>query len=419
MQNGWLARLFFAVVAALAVAGVVSGTACTRWGHPGPVPPTITPLMSIYVDAETGSDTSGNGSIDKPFKTLTKAVEVLDSSKSLSTSGVTIYMSPGDYDAANGEKFPIVIPTSVSLMGSGFGAGPTTGTFVNGQGEDTIFEKLVHAAPHSAYATLVVVAPASVSITDVYLGASKISLRANAFYASLDDIGTVSGTTSSFGAGVTSRLRNVNAIIEPGGTLTCASCLIRGNDFGIGAFSIPAPSPSASPYSSASPYTGTPSITLSHSTTDSTIGAKIVDILTDGSANVTASGEHFERGEYAYNDSFKPVVPTTVRGTIDFGGGAASSTGGNVFIGAHISEIFVTRRFETISALDDTWNPNEQKANRFGQYARTMHFGAGAKGQNVTIYRNATGSTVTVGPAPVPTPTPSITPSVSPSPTPT
>ena len=105
-----------------------------------PIVPTIAPLASIYVDANTGSDTTGNGSLTKPYKTLTKAVEVLTSAKSFSPTGVVITLASGDYDAANGEKFPIVIPTNVTITGMNFGSGPKSGSFINGLGEDTIFE---------------------------------------------------------------------------------------------------------------------------------------------------------------------------------------------------------------------------------------------------------------------------------------
>lgn len=412
MQSGWFARLFFAAVAALTLAALVSGTACTRWGQPGPVTPTIAPLSSIYVDAAIGSDTSGNGSMAKPYKTLTKAVTVLASAKALSPSGVTITMASGNYDAANGEKFPIVIPTSVTISGSNYGASTKGGTFIDGLGEDTTFERLVHAPAHTAYATLVIALPASVSLGDLYVGASKISLPSSqAFYASLDTLATMTGSDAAFGAGIVSRLRNVNGVIVPGGSFTCNSCSIRGNDFGIGAFAVP--------IATASPSGMTPSVTLSHSSHDSVIAAKAVDILTDGSVDVTASGETFEQGEYAYADAFTPIVLTSSRGAIDFGGGAASSAGGNVFIGARLTEIFVTRRFETVSALDDTWNPNQQRANRSGQYPRMVTFTPGAVGMNVTIRRDAADSSVIVGPAPVPTPTPSTYPSTYPSTSPT
>ncbi len=424
MQSRWFTRLFFVVVAALAVAGVVSGTACTRWGQPGPVTPTVAPLVSIYVSPSTGSDTSGNGSLTKPYKTLTKAVAVLTSAKSLSPSGVTINLASGDYDVANGEKFPIVIPTNVAITGTNFGFGPKSGAFINGVGEDKIFEALVHAPAHTAYTTLEFAMPASATVSDVYVGATKISLPSSgAGYASLDDLATLSGSDSSFGAGIVSPLRNVSGVLVAGGSFTCASCQIHGNDFGIGALSVTvataSPPSSASPSSTPSPYSAGPSVTLSHSRGDSTIAAKVVDLVTDGSANVTAAGETFEQGVYAYADTIKPIVPVLFPGAIDFGGGAAASTGGNGFIGARSTEILITRRNETVSALDDTWNPNQQGANRSGQYKRTKTFAAPVTGKNVTIRGYAIGSTVEVGPAAVPTPTPSTSPSTSPTSSPT
>lgn len=420
MQGRWITRLFFAVVAALAVAGVVSGTACTRWGHPGATPPTLTPLSNLFVDAHNGSDTSGNGSVTKPYKSLTKAVDVLVSAKSVSPQGVKISMSSGDYNTANGEKFPIVLPTGVTIMGTNFGTGPAGGTFINGLGEDTLFEEVVHAPPHTAYTTLEIAPPASVSVSNIYVGASKISLPSSrAGYSSVDVLATLTGSVSSFGAGIVSGLPNIGGVLVAGGALACSSCQIRGNDFGIGALSVAVPTayPSSSP-SSSSPPIG-PSITLTHALGDSSVASKVVDILTDGSVSVAATNESFLQGEYAYADAFKPVVFIPVRGAVDFGGGVLGSTGGNNFIGAKVTELLITRRFVTVSALDCVWNPNQQGASRNGQYRTTVHFASGAAGKNVTIHHDALGSTVTVGPAPVPTPSPSFTPSTSPTSTPT
>jgi hypothetical protein len=407
MQSAWLSRLFFAVVAVVAVAGIVSGTACTRWGKPGPVPPTIVPLSAIYVDPHSGSDTTGNGSLAKPYKTLTKAVAVLAASKNRSSSGVTITLASGDYVAANGEKFPIVVPASVTINGTNFGMGPAGGTFIDGVGQDTIFESLVHAPARTAYTTFEVVPPASVNLGGVYVGASKISLPGSrAGYSSLDVIGAVNGADSAFGAGIVTSLRNVSGVLVAGGSFNCSSCQIQANDFGIGALAVPA--------ATSSPGAGVPSVTLMHSNSDSTIAAKIVDIITDGSANVTVADEAFNRAEYAFEDALPPAVPRTAPGAVDFGGGAGNSPGGNFFIGARRTEILVTRRSETVSALDDVWNPNQQGANRNGGYPHQVTFKPGAAGKNVTILRSSQGSTVSVGPAPVPTPTPTTSPTSSP-----
>ena len=153
---------------------------------------------------------------------------------------------------------------------------------------------------------------------------------------------------------------------------------------------------------------------LTHSDVDASISARVTDIATDGSANITASNQSFLRAAYGFQDSLKPIAAVTP-GAVDFGGGAGKSTGGNVFIGAHVTEIDISRRSETIYALDDYWNPRAAEANRNSQYSRRIVFAAGASGKNVTIVKSAVGLTVTVGPAVAPTPTPT----TSPSPTPT
>ncbi|MGB8909238.1 MAG: DUF1565 domain-containing protein [Candidatus Cybelea sp.] len=406
MRGRWFARLFFTVVAAFAVAGVMAGTACTRWGQPGPTVPMVGQITGLFVDPSTGSDTSGNGSSPKPYKTLTKAVEVLTTAKNLSPKGVIITLANGDYNAANGEKFPIVIPTNVSLTGVSYGMGFKSGAFINGLGEDRNFENLVHAPRHSAYTTLEIAA-ASVTVSDVYVGASVLSLPgSHATYVALDNLATMIVSTSSFGAGITSALPNVGGVLVAGGSFTCHSCLIRGHEFGVGALTVP--------IATASPSAITPTVFLDHSNSDSVITAKEVGILTDGSVNVTAEEQTFQGGLFGFADALTPVVPVSIRGAVDFGGGAENSTGGNNFIGAKNTEIYVTRRNETVSALDNVWNPSEQRANRFGQYPRTIRFAAGAVGRNVTIRHSAVGSTVTVGPAPVPTPSPTGSPSTSP-----
>lgn len=419
MQSGWFARLFFAVVGVLAVAGLVSGTACTRWGQPGPVTPTVAPLPALYVDPAKGSDSSGNGSESKPYKTLTKAIAVFVAAKAV-TSSFLINLLPGNYTAANGEIFPIVIPKSVTLKGMNYGHGPQSGVFINGVGEDTIFEKLVHAAPHSAFTTLEALPPALVGISEMYVGTTKLTLPgSSAFYASVDTLTGLTASDSTFGIGKVLTMRNVDGILVTGGSLDCTSCAVHGSNFGIGAFTAPLPTSTPMPTTSPSPYSSGPSITLAHGDTDSTIGAKVADIITDGSVNVNVSGETFESGQVAFSDALAPIIPVPTRGALDFGGGALSSTGLNIFIGARDTEIAIKRRGETAYALDDTWNPDQQHATRHGQYIRKIVFSAGAAGKNVTIVHDAVGSTVTVGPATVPTPTPSTTPSTGPTATPT
>lgn len=410
MRSVWPSRLFFALVAAIAIAGIAGGTACTRWGQPGPITPTLAPLSQLYVDAHTGSDTSGNGSQTKPYKTLTKAVDVVNGAKLIGPNGVTISMSSGNYSTRNGEVFPIVLAKGVTIVGTNYGRGPLGGTFVNGVGEDTLFESIVHAAPKTAYTTLEVAPTLLVNLSDIYIGSSIVRLPSSkAGYASVDTLGSLSVTDAVLGAGLHTALRAVSGVLVAGGSLSCTSCEIFGNDFGVGGISVP--------IATASPYATPPSITLGKSDRDSTIAAKVVDIATDGSVDVTTSNETFQRSRYAFADVLTPVMTTATHGAIDFGGGAANSPGGNDFIGALTTEIYIKRRYETVNAFDDTWNPRQQRANRNGQYVRKVTFGSNTSGKNVTIAKDALGSTVTVGPAAVPTPTPTGSPGPTATPT--
>jgi Protein of unknown function (DUF1565) len=433
MHSAWLSRAFFLLVAAVGVTGLVSGLGCTRYGKPGPIPPTLTPLAAIYVNARTGSDTSGNGSQTNPYKSLTKAVAVLTASKSLSSTGVAINLSAGNYGVANGEKFPIVIPLSVkvpiTITGSGYGVSAASGTFINGYGQDQALETLIHAAPRSAFTTLEAQVGTTVTLDALYIGASKaFHASANAKYASFDAMGSVSVTTSSFGVGGIAASSNVIGAIVPGGSFSCASCALRGNEAGILGFSVtvsptsPPTTASPSPPTTSSPPPSSigPTISLSRATGAgaSTIVAREDNIATDGSVTLTVSGTTFEQARYGYVDSVTPIVPVTPGG-VDFGGGVADSSGLNSLIGARVTEISLTRRDETLSALGNTWNPGVQGANGSGQFVKVKTFGSGASGRNVTIAGYATGSTVTVGRAPVPTPTPSVSPSTSPTASPT
>jgi parallel beta-helix repeat protein len=64
---------------------------------------------TLYVNPLTGKDT-GTGTSQSPFKTLTRAIAA-------ASSGTTIQLTPGTYNAAGGEVFPLVIPAGVTLLG--------------------------------------------------------------------------------------------------------------------------------------------------------------------------------------------------------------------------------------------------------------------------------------------------------------
>ncbi len=65
-----------------------------------------------YVNGDNGNDLTGYGTVDNPWQTITFAI-----SQILGTG--TIYVSPGIYNSASGESFPIYMKNGVSLVGNG------------------------------------------------------------------------------------------------------------------------------------------------------------------------------------------------------------------------------------------------------------------------------------------------------------
>src|SRR5262245_26496697 len=71
-------------------------------------------LGDLFVDAEFGSDTTGNGSPANPFKTITFALTMTSVNQ---TGPIAIVINPGSYDSSL-ETFPIVMKKDVSLQGT-------------------------------------------------------------------------------------------------------------------------------------------------------------------------------------------------------------------------------------------------------------------------------------------------------------
>jgi hypothetical protein len=65
---------------------------------------------TIYVNSSSGDDDTGVGGVNKPFRTITKGLEV-------SGAGMKVLAAPGVYDDSTGEVFPIEVPDSVTLEG--------------------------------------------------------------------------------------------------------------------------------------------------------------------------------------------------------------------------------------------------------------------------------------------------------------
>jgi hypothetical protein len=410
----WPSRLFFFVVAVLASGALLAGVGCTRRGKVTTLPPTTPPITTYYVNPATGSDSTGNGTSTKPFKTLTKTLSVV---KGVTTPDLTIQLAPGNYTTSIGEVFPIVIPVGVAISGTASaGGGYAGGSYIDGWGEDTNLEKLAHKPAGSDFATLVVPQTTSgASANNIYVGTTKVAAIPTAGqYAAIDVMGSMTISSSTFFSGVAGG-RKLSGIVVPSGSFTCTGCTINGTIRAIGAFSIPGAS-------------APPSVTLSGAQGQSKING-FTGIQTDGTANLTVSNQTFQARTVAFSDGLAQLVTpvpssSPIPPVVDFGYNAnntgAQSTGGNTLLGASTTELFVTRSSTYIVALGNTWNPT-QGANRFGQYQVNKIFLSNTPppGQNVTITKTATYGQVEVGPVPPPTIAPSATPSASPTPTPT
>ncbi len=85
----------------------------------------IVPTRLVYADIVNGSDTQGNGSSRRPFRTLAKAI-----STAIANGGATtVYLAPGTYD---GETLPVL--PSFTIEGQGGGAQDQGSVVISGVG---------------------------------------------------------------------------------------------------------------------------------------------------------------------------------------------------------------------------------------------------------------------------------------------
>lgn len=89
--------------------------------------PVASASATTYVSAASGNDATGTGSCAAPFKTITKGVTG-------AASGTVIRVSPGTYNTALGETFPINLPAGVQLIGdeANKGQGSTATKIIGG-----------------------------------------------------------------------------------------------------------------------------------------------------------------------------------------------------------------------------------------------------------------------------------------------
>ncbi len=97
----------------------------TRTHYIAVMPPSA--QTAYHVDALYGSNSTGDGSLGNPWRTISYAFSQVDQ------TNVTIYVATGLYNAALGEQFPIVMEPGVRLIG-----GDRTAAIINGPGTGNV-----------------------------------------------------------------------------------------------------------------------------------------------------------------------------------------------------------------------------------------------------------------------------------------
>lgn len=107
-------QLAVLVVGLLGTLGVLEGVPCqSAQANEPAVQAAVSQLL--FVHPVLGSDATGDGSPRSPFRTITHAAR-------LAPPNTVILLAAGTYAAANGERFPILLPPGVAVQ-----ADPTTG----------------------------------------------------------------------------------------------------------------------------------------------------------------------------------------------------------------------------------------------------------------------------------------------------
>lgn len=86
---------------------------------------------TYHVDAVAGDDLTGDGSSAAPYRTLTHTLAAIDPAP----ADTTLAVAPGIYNTGLGESFPLTIPPTLTVQGSG-----AQHTWVSGEGDGVLFD---------------------------------------------------------------------------------------------------------------------------------------------------------------------------------------------------------------------------------------------------------------------------------------
>ena len=156
---------------------------------------------NIYVSNSTGSDTTGDGSQNKPYQTINKGISMV-------TSGGTVHIADGIYTGTGNTN--LIINKNMNIIGES-----QTGTIINGTGTNWMF---------------VVYGGTDVTITNLTLTNGKAGLTDMYGYFHVGGAIVNYGTLSVNGCTFTGNNADCGgAIYNPWATLSVNNCTFTGN----------------------------------------------------------------------------------------------------------------------------------------------------------------------------------------------
>lgn len=171
-----------------------------------------------------GSDSTGDGTVGAPYRSITKA---------LTTSGITrIEVGAGTFDAANGEVFPLSVPSGVSIIGAVGPASILDVAYTNraiALGGGTSVDRLANLLIRRAKGTAITAGAwqgtiADCTITDVANGGASENASLIGYYnANVSRAVTLSGVVFSNVTCNVQRFLSFRGV----GSVTITNCLFR------------------------------------------------------------------------------------------------------------------------------------------------------------------------------------------------
>jgi hypothetical protein len=244
--------------------------------------------FDYIVDEQVGDD-ANPGTIEAPFKTISKALSVVTSSES-------IRVRPGTYDEGNGEIFPLIMPAGVTMIGEEETHGGADGGAVT-EIMNAVVQNTLETGADTVIAGFQITNNASK--TGVLITGAAVEIRNN----SIEAAGAVGIGTVGDGHLITGNVvdkSTTGILIQGDGTLLEDNFLTDNTD------------------------TGVIVIGDGHLITGNVMDKNATGIFIQG------DGARLEDNFFTDNsDTGVKVIVDDTSGMPDFGGGAADSTGGN------------------------------------------------------------------------------------------